>query len=175
MVEKYEFEDIDYGVSGWTELLNTNFEKVEQDLHTKLPATLGEAVSAYDAGYLHTDGTWYKALANITKQPAWGLFIEEGDAAQEIRLQRVGPITNAGWSWTPGLPIYLSPSTPGGLTQVRPASNVRQYMGVATSATGMILDPDKREELYLTVTTTTTSSTTTTTSSSSSTTTTTTT
>lgn len=160
---KYELEEISYGVSGWNGVATSNFQALDDFLHTYRLGTLGESVSQYDAVYLNTDGKWYKALANITKQPALGLAIEVGIADDEIRIQRIGPITNGAWSWSVALPVYLSPSTPGGLTQTAPGSDVRQLIGEAETATKIFIDIEKKYELYLGNTTTTSSTTTTTT------------
>jgi len=164
--EKYEFAEIPTSVTGWNAIITSNNEKIDSYLHTYLQCTLGEDISAYEAGYFHTDEKYYLALANISRQPALCLFIEDGNTDQEIRGQRIGPITNAGWAWTAGKPVYLSAVTPGALTQTSPASNVRQALGLALSATSILLNIDIRESLY--GTTTTTSSTTSSTSSSTS-------
>lgn len=168
---KYELAEIPSDTTGWNGIVTTNNEKIDDYLHTYLLCTVGESVSAYEAGYFETDEKYYLAQANIKKQPAICLFIEDADADQEnVRGQRIGPITNAGWSWSVGKAVYLSTATPGALTQTKPAENVRQAVGLAIAATTILLFFDMRESLYGTTTTTTT----TTTSSSSSTTTTTT-
>lgn len=59
--------------------------------------------------------------------------------ADEIRIHRMGKLTNPGWTWgTIGAPIYLDGSTAGALTQTPPATNA-QIVGFAMSATSMIV------------------------------------
>lgn len=164
--EKYDLETIAYGTAGWNGILSANAQKVDNHLHSRILVTLGEDVSQYDAlsPSKDGDGKFYKALANITRQPAWGLAAEAGVAAAQIRMQRIGPVTNAGWAWTPGKYIYLSESTPGALTQTPPTDErARQIVGFAISATQIILNPQFPLEQAGTTTTTTTSTTTTTT------------
>lgn len=141
--DKYEFETIPVGTTGWNGVLTTNLEAVDDYLHTYLEVTLGEAVSAYDALYCHTDGKFYKAQADGTQQPAVALATEAGAADATIRIQRIGPITNASWSWTVGSAVYLSGATEGALTQTQPASKV-QRIGVALSATKLLVLPESR-------------------------------
>lgn len=165
--DKYDLESIAYGTSGWNGILSANLEKIDDHMHSRLMATIGENVSQYEALAPNKDGDgkFYKALANITRQPAWGLAAEGGSADAQIRLQRIGPVTNDAWSWTPGKYVYLSDVTPGGLTQNPPSDErKRQIMGFANTATQIILNPQfPIEQAGTTTTTTTTTSSTTTT------------
>lgn len=165
--DKYDLETIAYGTSGWNGILSTDIQKVDDHMHTRILVTLGENVLAYEAlaPDKSGDGKFYKALANITRQPSWGLAVEAGSADGQIRIQRIGPITNAGWSWTPGKYIYLSDITPGALTQTPPADGREiQIMGFAETATKVLLNPQMPIEQAGTTTTTTTTTTTSTTS-----------
>lgn len=138
ILDKYEVETIDYGTTGWNGIHSSNMQKLEDHLHTRLLVTVGENVSAYDAVYPGASGKFWKAKAQPGKCPAIGLVIEAAVAdATNIRVQRVGPITNVGWSWTPYQYVYLSRSTPGGLTQTEGANC--QLIGWAESATKIIL------------------------------------
>ena len=170
-LDKYDLETIAYSTTGWNGILSTMIEKVAEHLHTRIPVTVGEAVSAYQAGYMSTDGKAYKAKANLSKMPALGLFVENGIQDAEVRLQRIGPITNVAWTWAPGKPVYLSPDTDGGLTQTPPAVG-KQLMGIPETATKLILVGTVDLDALPTTTTTTTSSSSSSTSSSSTTTTT---
>jgi hypothetical protein len=147
--------------------MTTDMEKLDAVIHTRLLATLGETVAAKKAVYLsRADGKYHKAQANQSRQPALGLTLESGALDDQIRVQRVGPVTDAGWSWAAGKPVYLSPDTPGELTQTPPAVG-RQFMGMASAADTIILlgtiDLDALPTTTTTTTTTTTSTTTTTT------------
>jgi len=66
------------------------------------------------------------------------LTLEAGVLNDEIRVQRVGLRTDAGWSWSVGKLVYLSPDTDGELTQTVPASQ-KQKVGIAIAATQIIL------------------------------------
>jgi len=137
--EKYDLYTIDFGVQGWDALLTSNFEKLDAVIPSRILGTLGETVAAYDALYLKSDGKWYKAQADGSKQPCLGIAMESGAADDQIRVFRVGKVTNSGWSWTtPGNPLYLSPTTAGEITETKPSSNV-QVVGYVLSSTEIIL------------------------------------
>lgn len=135
----YEFEMFDYGTSGWDGILNTNFEKLEEHLHSRVLGYLGEGVSRGDAVYLKSDGNWYQAQANGTKQPCMGIAVEQGALGARIRIQKKGPVTYASWTWTRGSVLYLSTTSLGGLTQTRPGSNI-QAVGIAMTPTRVWMD-----------------------------------
>lgn len=170
--DKYDFEEVSYGTQGWNGILTTNLEKVDDYLHTNLLITLGETVAAKVPIYIASDGKGYKAQANRVKVPAMGLTIEAGILNDEVRVQRIGPITDVGWTWTVPKPVFLSPTVPGGLTQTRPSLDRMQLMGIPVSATILILTGVIDYSALVATTTTTTTSTTTTTTSTSTTTTT---
>lgn len=169
---KYALHTTEYGTQGWDAIMTGDMQILDAAIHTNLAATLGETVSAYQAGYVHTDGKFYKAQANGVKQPCLGLFLQGGIATDEVLVQRVGPIINAAWSWSPGVPVWLSMTVPGGLTQVVPWKN-KHLIGIPVSATELILVGGLGSLDFQTLTTTSSTTTSTTTSSSSSTTTTT--
>jgi hypothetical protein len=135
----YGFEYMEYGIIGWDGPLTTNFQRIETYLHTRRLVTFGESVDAYEAVYLKSDGKFWLAKADGSKQPCLGIAIESGIADEDKRIARKGPITNAAWSWTPGDRIYLSGAVAGALTAAAPGSNV-QCIGIATSATTIFLE-----------------------------------
>ena len=158
--DKYELEEVAYGTPGWNGILTANHQKVDDNLHTFLLITLGETVLASEALYISTDGKWYKAKADVQRQPSWGLAVDAGVLDDVIRLQRIGPFEDLTWTWNPGVAVWLDPTTPGDLTQVKPALNA-QFMGMAFEATIVHLQPEiVIEQLGTTTTTTTTTSTT---------------
>ena len=160
--DKYELEEVAYGTTGWHGLLTTNMQKVDANLHTFLLVTLGETVNATDALYLSTDGKWYQARGDVNRQPAWGLAVDAGILDDVVRLQRIGPYEDLGWTWNPGIAVWLSPTTLGGLTQVKPAL-FPQFMGMPISATILLIQPEFTFDMLGTTTSTTSTSTTTTT------------
>lgn len=142
--DKYDLHTIDYSVQGWDAILTTDMEKLDDVIHSRVIATAGETIAQYDAVYLEADGKYDKAQADGTQQPALGLALESAVLNDVIRIQRLGPITNAGWAWaTIGAKIYLDASTPGALTDVKPAN--AQMMGIALSATSIFIWIDNME------------------------------
>jgi len=170
---KYGLHTIEYSVQGWDTIMNSDMVKLDEVIHTNLTVTLGETVAQYEAVGLFKGETKYKLAKSDTRLlPALGLALVAGVDADEINIQRVGPITNAAWSWDPGKPVFLSPSVAGGLTQA--PSGSQQLVGMAHSANVLILSGVYDYSALPTTTTSSTSTTTTTTSTSTSTTTTTT-
>ena len=160
--DKYDLHTIEYSVQGWDTIFSTDIEILEANIHTRLLLTLGETVAAYEAVYFPVDDGVKVMLARADgfRQPALGLAIEGGVLDDEIRVQRVGPITNAAWAWTPGNPVYLAATVAGGLSHTPSA----QFMGIPSDATTLILagtiDVDSlATSLTSTTTTSTTSST----------------
>lgn len=139
--DKYNLHTIEYSVQGWDTIMSTDMSILDSIIHTNLLATLGESVSQYEAVGMFEGETKYKlAVANAVLQPAIGLALAFGVDTDEVTIQRIGPITNAGWSWTIGNPVYLDGTTPGALTQTEPNENV-QIIGIAISATTLFLNP----------------------------------
>lgn len=139
ITQKYGFETISYGTTGWNGLLTTFIQKVEAYLWSRLYENLGESVSAGDALYMESDGKMYQAQGNGTKMPMLGLALEGGVVNDTIRLQRSGKIVNTNWSLTQGGRVWLSTFMAGGITQVEPTSGYVQLIGIATSPTIILL------------------------------------
>jgi hypothetical protein len=137
---KYGLEEVSYGVTGWNAILTANMQIVDAAIHTVLEADSGQALTQWDAVYLKSDGKWWKAKADAAAtMPALGLAIEAAAGADvAVRVQRVGLVTNAGWSWTAGQLLYVSGATAGALTATPPA-NYAQPVGIAASATTAFL------------------------------------
>ena len=149
--DKYALHTIDYSVQGWDAIMTTDMEKLDDVIHTRIVITAGETIAQYDAVYLESDGKYDLALADGSQQPAMGLALESAELDDEISIQRIGPITNAGWSWATdssdepiGSKVYLDPSTPGALTDVKPGSNA-QMMGIILSTTSIFICIDNME------------------------------
>ena len=113
-------------------------QKLDDVIQSRITATLGETVSAYDTLYLNANNKFYKAIANGSSQPALGLAVEGGDLDDVIRLHVFGETTNSGWAWaTPGAKLYLSTTVSGAITDVSPADNI-QVIGYVLSATKIL-------------------------------------
>lgn len=140
--DKYDFHTIDYSVQGWDTIMATDMEKLDDVIHSRIAAVAGETIAQYNAVYLEADGKYDKALADGSQQPAVGLALESAVLDDDFRIQRVGPITNTGWSWgTIGAIIYLDTSTPGALTDIQPSTNI-QRIGFVLSATSIFINID---------------------------------
>ena len=135
--DKYEFEEITSGTTGWNTILGANIDKYEAYIPTRIMVVAGETVAASQPGYLASDGKAYLSQAKNSKLPCIGLFVDAGVVDDDVRLQRMGEVTNVGWSWTIGGAVWLSGTVSGGLTQTKQANNV--LVGVAKSATTIIL------------------------------------
>lgn len=161
---KYGLHEIEYSVQGWDTIMNDDMTQLDSVIHTNIQVTLGETCGQYKAVGIFSGETKYKlAQSGGNLQPALGLTLVSGILDDAINIQRVGLITNASWAWVPGKPVFLSASTPGELTQS--PSGTTQMMGMAHSATSLILSGsyDWTSLPSTTSTTTSTSSTTTTT------------
>ena len=159
--DKYALHEVEYSVQGWDAILNADMQIIEANLHTRLAGVMGETIAQYDVVCITKGQTkYFKALANQSRQPALGVALQGGVLDDSFLIQRVGPITNAGWSFAPGRPVYLSASVQGGVTQVKPASGI-QLLGIALSATSLLLNGMISEGALASTTTTTTTTTTT--------------
>jgi hypothetical protein len=137
---KYDLDLTDYSVTGWNGILKSGMEEIDIYLQTRILATLGETVAVGDALYLKSDGKYWKSKAVATQQPTVGLAIEVGNADDEIRIQRVGPMTNGGWSWGGGVggKLYVSDATDGLIVETRPLA-FAQRVGFVLSATSIFI------------------------------------
>lgn len=82
-----------------------------------------------------TGGVMNPALATSTEVPAIvGIAFTSATSGNPITVMTEGQITDALWSWTPGLPLYCG-LTGGTLTQTAPATDAVVVVGVALSAT----------------------------------------
>ena len=54
-------------------------------------------------------------------------------------IQRTGTLTEGSWSWTPWLPVFVGAN--GTLTQSAPSSGFSLVVGVALSATSILIRP----------------------------------
>lgn len=136
---KYDLNDVDFSVQGWDTIMGGDMDILDAVIHTRIAGLGGEISAQYSAMYLKNDGKYWKAQADGSKQPCMGLALESVAADVAFRLQRIGPITNAGWAWaTVGGLVFLDPTTPGALTQTDPVIN-RNIVGVALSATSIFL------------------------------------
>jgi len=71
-----------------------------------------------------------------------GISLNAADDAGAVTVIRTGTVEHNGWSWTPGLPVFLG--TNGALTQTEPVADgpaaFIQEVGHAQSATALFVD-----------------------------------
>lgn len=161
--DRFDLEEISYGVTGWNAVVTTNFQKVDEGLKARLPLLeAGETLARGEAVYLASDGKAYRARADGIRQPCIGLAVESAAAGSQVRIARSGDLTSPAWSWAVGAALYLSRTLLGGLQAEAPADNI-QYIGYALDPTTVVIEREPVPSLPATVTTTSTTTTTTTT------------
>ena len=105
----------------------------------------GENLTAGNLVYLKTDGYWWKTDADavVSTKGLLGLAMETKTVGNAVKVLIFGKVTDAGWSWAVGNPIYVS-CTAGGLTQTAPSGSGDQVrkIGHALSSTIIIFNPD---------------------------------
>jgi hypothetical protein len=71
-----------------------------------------------------------------------GVSVGSALTGEQVQVVRTGPMTEAGWSWTPGLPVFVGAS--GALTQTvptAPGSAWSMVIGFAEAATILYVLP----------------------------------
>lgn len=104
-------------------------------------ATAGGALAVGDAVYISTaDGKTYKSLANAAATSDVLGFCDSVAVLDDIiGIGPVGPITNVGWSLTPGTRYYLSPTIAGAITSTAPTAGGQYIVPLGTSSDVTIL------------------------------------
>ena len=162
--DKYNFQNVSISTQGWNGIIDGNIDLMDTHLHTRLLITLGENVGDGQPVAILPGGTGYLARtgSDSERKPALGIAVESGLTDDQIRVQRVGPMTYDGWNFAKlGRPVYLG-TTNGELIQTRPANDI-QFMGVAIASDTIILGGNVMVEDYQAPSTTTTTTSTTTT------------
>ena len=80
------------------------------------------------------------ADTTVPTSAAIGIAATGAMSGSTINVQCNGELTNSGWTWTDGLPIYVGVG--GALTQTSPSASgtFQQVVGYAISATAMVID-----------------------------------
>jgi len=107
----------------------------------------GETLAFGDIVYLKaSDGRWWlaKADASATAIPRLAVCLAAVAAGNSVGVLDLGYIAKAGWTWTVGAPLYLSPDTGGALTHTIPpsAGQFVRIVGHAKTATAIYFKPD---------------------------------
>lgn len=92
-------------------------------------------LSALQVVYYTSDSTVGLAdSTDLSKSYVAGIANNAANNGDSLDVVVDGPISDSGWTWTPGLPIFVNSS--GGLTQTAPVSpENRVQVGHAISAT----------------------------------------
>jgi hypothetical protein len=71
--------------------------------------TAAQNINAFQVVAVHTDGLAYLADASVAAddERVIGLSITSATTGGTIQVQQIGPVTNLGWAWTPGMTLYL--------------------------------------------------------------------
>lgn len=126
------------GVQNKWALFDGNFDAIERGRTMKRLA--GEALAQYDLVYVYPATGKFRKAANGNR-PLAGLMVEAASLDTDTYAQTEGPVTNAGWAWTPYQPVYAHASTAGALTQTKTAGLFQPEVGIALSATSIYLFP----------------------------------
>lgn len=138
---KLNLLEIDLSVSGWDVIFNTDIQKLDDAVSSIEIREYGEEIAVYEIVYVKSDGLYWLAQADGTKQPGFGMALEAGVATDEKRVKTRGLVENLGWTWTNiGGYIFLDTTTPGALTETQPSDNA-QIMGIILSATEIFISP----------------------------------
>lgn len=115
----------------------------------QLALTAASDFAAGDAAYARADGLADLAIADGEPQTlVIGLAIAATQAGWPVQIATSGLVTCPSWSWSePGAVLYLSPTTPGGMTEVYP-TEVGKFvvvMGTVISPTQVALNINWKE------------------------------
>jgi hypothetical protein len=91
------------------------------------------AVSASSAGLSPADSTNAALAGSVI-----GVATNGANAGATVTVQAQGPVSFNGWSWIPGEPVFVGAA--GVLTQSPPSVGFSQVIGVAETATTLIVD-----------------------------------
>lgn len=68
-----------------------------------------------------------------------GISQQAGVAGSSVMVLQGGPMTEVTWAWTPGQPLFVGPN--GTLTHAVPLAGVMQEVGIAYTATMVMVQP----------------------------------
>jgi hypothetical protein len=102
-------------------------------------ATAAVTVAMFELLYPTSTG-YNLARADVAAtMPCVGMAIQAGGRGPRKILLN-GLICNTAWNWTVGAPIYVSPTTAGGLTQTKPTTAGHQVQMIGYAVTSKVVD-----------------------------------
>lgn len=87
--------------------------------------TAGEILLALDVAYFKSDGKWWRTDASgaATSQGLVGLATRGVAVDASLSILLGGYARNDTWSFSVGVPLFLSESTPGGIVETPPSGS----------------------------------------------------
>ena len=149
--EKFDLDLTDYGLVGWNGILKGSIQAIDTYMQERIVGSLVTAVSKGEVVYWDSSEAKYSlSKASVGLVPAVGLAVEAASPSTanfDVRILRVGYISNSGWSLATGSLIWVAPATLGGITVTKPAA-FAQRIGYATSATQIYVDIKQPEYVH---------------------------
>lgn len=107
--------------------------------YTRVSRTAGEDIGGHRVVIQYTDGCVYYAsnTSDSHKHAILGITTGAVSSGNTATIQTYGELTEPSWTWTPGLPVFLS--TNGLLTQTAPSSGFVLVIGTAQTATKLFV------------------------------------
>jgi hypothetical protein len=96
------------------------------------------ALSGHRLISLVSGGVAYAEVTSPLIDTVLGFSGHAANAGQAINVQVTGRIAHAGWSWIPGLALFVGAG--GVATQTVPVAGLLRQVGVAISATEIVVD-----------------------------------
>ena len=125
-------ETPDDGTANWGASVNENMSIIEHG--STLKASAGAGLSVNHVMYIDTSGDWQYAIADGTVASRFiGISTTEILTGVDGYGRIAGYHNHAHWEFDPGMPVYLSAVTPGGLTTIAPSQSVMVGFAVTTN------------------------------------------
>lgn len=96
--------------------------------------TAGATIAKYDI--VTSDGLVANSATAAHRKKILGMAFEARTSSQQGKAQLIGEIDNPAWTWTPNDPVYLNGTS---LSQTAPTSGFILQVGIAVSATRIVL------------------------------------
>jgi len=108
--------------------------------YTRVTRTAGEALGGHRVVRQYLDGAVYYAsnTSDSHKHAVLGITVGAVESGNTATVQTYGELLEPSWTWTPGLPIFLT--TNGQLSQTAPSSGFVLIIGTAQTATQVFIN-----------------------------------
>jgi hypothetical protein len=121
-----------------TTQFDSNFQTIERG--RQMQAVANVAVNQFQVVYLNASGKWALWIGDTTSLQATSLFVSLAtvNASTVLFAQYDGIVTNAAWTWTPFIPLWV---TAGSALTATSFDLYEEPIGFAISATEVLLVP----------------------------------